>query len=133
MLCNACQWLHRPLAGVPAEAGSRSASNLSKTEKHFWRGCKGCGEQMPGTTGEVKTNLCVAFFYGVGRPTKTYIHQLCVDTGCSQEDPQAWWMIGMDGEREKVRNSVSSVWLDYLDEQVRLGESWMIFPHTDRY
>ena len=29
VLCNACQWRYRPHAGVQAEAGSHSASNLS--------------------------------------------------------------------------------------------------------
>ena len=35
-----------------------------------------------------------------GRPARTYIQQLCEDTGCSPEDlPEARWMIGRSGER----------------------------------
>ena len=31
---------------------------------------------------------------------KTYIDQICLDTGCSQEDLPDWWTIEMDGKRE---------------------------------
>ena len=38
-----------------------------------------------------------------GRPARTYIQQLCVDTGCSLEDlPEA--MDGREGSWERVRN-----------------------------
>ena len=35
----------------------------------------------------------------IGRPARTYLHQLCEDTGCSLEGCREWWMIGTDGER----------------------------------
>ena len=34
-----------------------------------------------------------------GRPARTYIQQLCEDTGCSREEIQKWWTIGRSGER----------------------------------
>ena len=34
-----------------------------------------------------------------GRPARTYIQQLCEDTGCSPEDLPKRWMIGRSGER----------------------------------
>ena len=34
-----------------------------------------------------------------GRPTRTYIQQLCEDTGCSPEDLPERWVIGGGGER----------------------------------
>ena len=34
-----------------------------------------------------------------GRPARTYIQQLCADTGCSPEDYQRRWTIGRSGER----------------------------------
>ena len=39
--------------------------------------------------GEARTNLSVMFFNGratVGQPARTFLHQLCADTGCSFED-----------------------------------------------
>ena len=50
------------------------------------------------TSGSVKGQYATHGHPSVGRPAKTYIHQLCVDTGCSLEDlPGAmddtyrWW------------------------------------------
>ena len=34
-----------------------------------------------------------------GRPARTYIQQLCEDTGCNPEDLRRRWMIGRSGER----------------------------------
>ena len=34
-----------------------------------------------------------------GRPARTYIQQLCEDTGCSPEPSQRRWTIGRSGER----------------------------------
>ena len=34
-----------------------------------------------------------------GRPARTYIQQLCEDTGCNPEDLPEGWMIGRSGER----------------------------------
>ena len=34
-----------------------------------------------------------------GRPARTYIQQLCEDTGCSTEDMPEAWTIGKSGER----------------------------------
>ena len=34
-----------------------------------------------------------------GRPARTYIQQLCDDTGCSPEDLPRRWMIGRSGDR----------------------------------
>ena len=53
----------------------------------------------------------------VGRPARTYIQQLCVDTGCSLDDlPEA--MDNREEWREKVRNiradSVTSWWYIYI-------------------
>ena len=38
----------------------------------------------------------------VGRPARTYLQQLCTDTGCSLEDLLET-MDDRDGERERVR------------------------------
>ena len=54
--------------------------------------------------------ICAHGYASVGQPARTYIHQLCTDTGCSLEDlpgmidaKNRWWERG---------NSVLSVWLD---------------------
>ena len=68
-----------------------------------------------------------------GRPARTYIQQLCEDTGCNPEDLPERWMIGRSGERGSgisvlaarhddddelwemiMLNSIISVWLQYL-------------------
>ena len=49
---------------------------------------------MQDTAGEARTNLLVTFFYGnsthacarVDRPERTYLYQLCADTGYNLED-----------------------------------------------
>ena len=45
-----------------------------------------------------------------GRPARTYIQQLCEDTGCSPED-LPWWTIGRSGERGSGI-SVLAAWHD---------------------
>ena len=47
-----------------------------------------------------------------GRPVRTYIQQLCGDTGCSFEDLRRRWTIGRSGERGS-RISVQAVWHYY--------------------
>ena len=50
-----------------------------------------------------------------GRPARTYIQQLCADTGCSLEDlPEA--MDGSEGWRERVREIHAD------------GTTWWLFP-----
>ena len=49
----------------------------------------------------------------VGQPAKTFLHWLCVDTGCNLED-----LLGMMDDRDrcwerKSENFVLSTWLDY--------------------
>ena len=66
----------------------------------------------PGTqdnAGEARTNSSVIYFYGpptygqAGRPTRTYIQQLCEDTGCNPEDlPKA--MNDREKWQERVRD-----------------------------
>ena len=60
---------------------------------------------MRNTTGEVGTNSCHIFLWTpshgwakAGRPARTYIQQLCADTGCNHEDLleamdniEGWW------------------------------------------
>ena len=45
-----------------------------------------------------------------GHPARIYIHQLCVDTGCSLEDLSERWTIGTD------INSLLSAQLDDDDD-----------------
>ena len=47
-----------------------------------------------------------------GRPARTYIQQLCEDTGCSPEARKRW-TIGRDGERGS-RIPVLMAWHDYI-------------------
>ena len=58
------------------------------------------------TAGEAKTNSSVMYSNGLakaGRPARTYIQQLCEDTGCSPEYlPEA--MNDREKWRERVRN-----------------------------
>ena len=65
---------------------------------------------MRDTDGEVETNSLATYSYvplshgqaKAGRPARTYIQQLCTDTGCSLEDmPEA--IDDRDGWWEKVR------------------------------
>ena len=65
------------------------------------------------TAGEARTNSSVMYSYGTpaygqakaGRPARTYIQQLCEDTGCSPEDlPKA-----MNDRRSGERGSGISV------------------------
>ena len=44
----------------------------------------------------------------LGQPVKIYIHQICADTGCSQEDLQKLWMIRTDGKRKSGKSVVST-------------------------
>ena len=76
---------------------------------------------MQDTAGEAGTYSSVAFFLwtpthwraSVDRPARTYIHQLCVDMGCSFED-LSWAIDDRDGwrERERVKEIrfVSATW-----------------------
>ena len=69
---------------------------------------------MQDTAGEVGTNPCDVLLWTpshgrakAGRPARTYIQQLCADTGCSIEDlPEA-----MD-DREKWRERVRDIRAD---------------------
>ena len=73
---------------------------------------------MLGPTGETGTNACVTFFYrlsthrhiSVGRLAKTFIDQLCSDTGFNLEDlPRAMTVRDgwQDRERERERERES--------------------------
>ena len=55
----------------------------------------------------------------VGRPTRTYIHQLCTDTGCSREDQPGRETMGMDGKRESG-NSVLLARLEDDDDDINI-------------
>ena len=80
--------------------------------------------------GEAKTNSLVTFSLltlsyrraSVGRPTRTYLQQLCMNTGCSLEDlPEA--MIELNGEREREREKESgkstlAAWHDDDDDDI---------------
>ncbi len=66
---------------------------------------------MQDTAGEERTNSSVMYSYGplhmaeqkAGRPARTYIQQLCGDTGCSPEDlPEV--MNDWEKWRERVRD-----------------------------
>ena len=52
----------------------------------------------------------------VGGPTKTYIHQFCVETGCCQKDLEQW-LIVTNSERVS-RESVLSIYFDDNDEKI---------------
>ena len=66
---------------------------------------KPSNKNMLSTIGEVKSNSWVTYYYellhtSVGWQAKTYIHQLCTDTGCHLEDlkkvmtnKDEWWGI----------------------------------------
>ena len=45
----------------------------------------------------------------VGQPTRTYIQQLCTDTGCSLEDLPEGMMIGTNSEWERERERVREI------------------------
>ena len=53
-----------------------------------------------------------------GRPARTYIQQLCEDTGCCPEDHLGWWTIGRSGERVSGI-SVLPVRYDDDDDDIR--------------
>ena len=88
------------------------------------------------------------FFYGhaivshvllghaiVSQPARTYLLQLCVDTGSSFKDLWEQWMIRMDGEREKASElSMLSAQLDdddnddyFLSSRISLGFYFFVF------
>ena len=52
----------------------------------------------------------------VGRPARTYLHQLVQTQNVVWKTCQEWWMIGTDGEKESGK-SVLSVWLDEDDDE----------------
>ena len=66
---------------------------------------------MQGIVGEVRMNSLATFSDGLlhmdtpmwGDLQKTYVHQLCVDTGCKLED-LPWVMSNSNGEGENKRN-----------------------------
>ena len=43
-----------------------------------------------------------------GQPARTYIQQLCADTGCSLEDQQGRWMIEKGGGRWSGRSALAA-------------------------
>ena len=51
----------------------------------------------------------------VGRPARTYIQQLCEDTGCNPEDLPRRWMIGRNGER---RSGISAQAARHDDDDI---------------
>ena len=56
----------------------------------------------------------------VGRPVRTYLQQLCADTGCSLED-----LPGMMEEREKEREFGKSMLATQLDnDDVEILSAW---------
>ena len=52
----------------------------------------------------------------VGWPTRTYLQQFCMDTGCSLENLQGRWMIDEWRERERERESGKFVQEERLDD-----------------
>ncbi len=65
-----------------------------------------CGVLPPGPVQDCSQHSCVIAVYGrakAGRPARTYIQQLCEDTGCCPEDlPRA--MNDREEWRERVRD-----------------------------
>ena len=68
------------------------------------------------TAGEIRTNSCDILLWApthgqvsVDHLTRTYLHQLCADTGCCLEDLQ-----GSIGNLDRWWESVSWLWLDIL-------------------
>ena len=55
----------------------------------------------------------------VGRPPRTYIQQLCVETGCSLEDSREWWTIETTGERRSGRSMLAAPYDDDDYQNVR--------------
>ena len=73
---------------------------------------------MRATAGEAGTKSCDIVqstpthgCASVGRSARTYLHQHCVDTGCSSETYQEQWIKGVDtdGQRERERESGKSI------------------------
>ena len=74
---------------------NKSLQNSSYTATYHpsWKLSKLNEPDMWDTVGEVRTNSCDILLWTplhgqakVGKPARTYINQLCVDTGCSLED-----------------------------------------------
>ena len=72
----------------------------------------------------------------VGRPARTYIQQLCEDTGCNPEDlPEAM------NDREKWRERVRDIraggatwwWWWWLDSQIRLMKTFFHLASNERH
>ena len=67
------------------------------------------------------------------RPARTYVHQFCANTGCSQEDPPGT-MNNRDGWRERERergggskNFLQLARLDYYDYYYYYVTPWELF------
>ena len=69
----------------------------------------------------------------VGQPIRFYLHQLCADTGCSQENLPGQWRIGTDGERESVWKYVLSARLDDDDIHIQYTKRKKIFCLSFHY
>ena len=62
----------------------------------------------------------------VWRPARTYIQQLCADTGCKLEDFSEWWTIETGGERGSGK-SMLAVQHDDDDDDDDRKELYMLF------
>ena len=71
----------------------------------------------------------------VGRPAKTYLHQLCADTGCSLEELPGRWMIGTDRKRESGKSLLSAQLEDaddiYIYIYIYTATSVYIYIYTE--
>ena len=69
---------------------------------------------------------------GVGRPARTYIQQLCEDTGCNPEDLRGRWMIGRNGGR-RSGISAQAARHDDDDDIYILSRKFPLLGNLDKY
>ena len=86
---------------------------------------------MGGTAWEARMKSYTMFFYGCHHmdvpvlSDQQRLTSACADTGCTLEDCQVWWMVGMDGE---FGNSLLSVQFDATaaDDNIRGARGVMV-------